>query len=105
MDVELLGQDVRDKLDLSRNRGEICRNLQLQRPPGLILLDSADFCDTQGLDCLFALVRHIYSQLPHFYFNKDKHKDAEEKNRILALPGWISTLLPKTNGNNASKTF
>ncbi|KAF5641505.1 hypothetical protein F25303_6849 [Fusarium sp. NRRL 25303] len=88
MDVELLGQDIRDELGLTRNLREICRNLQLQRPPGLIQLDSPSSYDTQGLDCIFALVRHIYSQLSHFYFNKDKHKDAEEKNQILAL-AWL----------------
>ncbi|EWG47558.1 hypothetical protein FVEG_07630 [Fusarium verticillioides 7600] len=73
---------------MSRNRGQICRKLQLQRPPGLILLDSPIAYDTHGLDCLFTLIHHIYSQLIDVYFDKNDHKDAEQKNPILAL-AWL----------------
>ncbi|RKL41264.1 hypothetical protein BFJ72_g5691 [Fusarium proliferatum] len=87
MGIGRLGHDIRDKLGLSLNRSEICRKLQLQRPPGFTLLYSPNAFDTHGLDYLFMLVRHFYSQLLRVSFDKNKHKDAE-KNPILAL-AWL----------------
>lgn len=89
MGIGRLGQDIRDKLGLSRNRSEICRKLRLQRPPGFTLLYSPNAFDTHGLDYLFTLVRHAFSQLLCVYFDKNKHQDAEEKNPILAL-AWLN---------------
>ncbi|KAF5697408.1 X-pro dipeptidyl-peptidase [Fusarium mundagurra] len=60
----------------------------LKSPPGLILLDNPNAYDTHGLDCLFTLIRHIYSQLMDAYFDKNNQKDAEMKNPILAL-AWL----------------
>ncbi|KAF5687916.1 hypothetical protein FDENT_5206 [Fusarium denticulatum] len=85
MDTQRLGEDIRDELDLSRNRGQIRRKLQLQRPPGFILLDSPSAYDTHGLDCPLTLIRYIHSHLLDVYFDKSEHKDAEERNPILPL--------------------
>jgi hypothetical protein len=48
-------------------------------------LDNTNASDTHGLDCLFALVRRLYSQLLLVYFDKDEYKDTEEQNPVLAL--------------------
>jgi hypothetical protein len=88
MDNQNLGKDIRDTLDLTQNKAEIRRYLQLHRPPGQQYGSGPNDFDTRGLDCLIALIRHIYSQILPVYFDKEEHKEAEEKNPVLAL-AWL----------------
>ncbi|KAF5963378.1 hypothetical protein FBULB1_13422 [Fusarium bulbicola] len=87
--MEKFGIDLRDALDVTQNQAQICRKLQSYSIPGAQFDSNNKGLETQGLDCLIMLIRYIYSEMLYVYFDKEKCKDAEERNPLLAL-AWMS---------------
>ncbi|CCT72084.1 uncharacterized protein FFB20_10397 [Fusarium fujikuroi] len=83
--MEQVGEDLRDAFDPVEDRATIRRNLQLYSPPGAQFDSSPQDLETSGLDCLIVLIRWIYSQMLPRYFDKEKRKDVEQRNPLLAL--------------------
>ncbi|KAF4947787.1 hypothetical protein FSARC_13882 [Fusarium sarcochroum] len=80
-------EDIRDKSDLSLHEARIITTLQVQLPP-TTPVDDVGY-KVQGLDCLIALVKCFYSNMPSLYFTRDEqNRDFEAKNPILGL-AWL----------------
>lgn len=82
--------DIRERLD---PRGAVARRvLQTQQPEETSVTDVG--WDTNGLDCLVAVIRRIYAFMPGYFVENEAFAAAEEKNPILRY-AWQMLDIPE----------
>ncbi|KAH6991364.1 hypothetical protein BKA56DRAFT_574308 [Ilyonectria sp. MPI-CAGE-AT-0026] len=82
--------DIRERLD---PRGVVARRvLQTQQPEETSVTDVG--WDTNGLDCLVAVIRRIYAFMPGYFHDNEEFAAAEEKNPILRY-AWQMLDIPE----------